>query len=179
MKLVITKKTKLCDLEVGKLFMTPDMECLAVKSEYRTEKGAIEAIIVGSGEMFWGGTSDPKEQRVLEVLEVDIIEEISDDKIKAVQDWRDAQAQQLKEDTKDMSSLERVQGALQLHHIDGILKGLDIALNILRKDEPKDNRTIEDCIHYDCYQGRHKCTNSDVKSSKCQGVCDKFTPKKS
>jgi len=69
----VKKKTKLCDLEAGKLFMTPDMECLAVKSEYTTEQGAIEAIIVGSGEMFWGGTSDPKVQRVLDVLEVEVI----------------------------------------------------------------------------------------------------------
>jgi len=99
-------------------------------------------------------------------------------KIDEIQAFRDAQAKQLAEDTKGMSSFERVQGALQLHHIDGILKGLDIALNILRKDEPKDERTIEDCIHYDCYQGRHKCTNPDIKSSKCQGVCVKFTPKK-
>lgn len=29
---------------------------IALKSEYRSESGAIEAYIVGSGEMFWGGT---------------------------------------------------------------------------------------------------------------------------
>jgi hypothetical protein len=56
-----------------------------------------------------------------------------EEKIKEVQAYRDAQAKQLEEDTKGMSSLERVQGALQLHHIDGILKGLDIALRILKK----------------------------------------------
>lgn len=56
-----------------------------------------------------------------------------EEKIKEIQDYRDAQAKQLAEDTKGMSSLERVQGALQLHHIDGILKGLDIALRILKK----------------------------------------------
>lgn len=55
------------------------------------------------------------------------------DKIKEVQDYRDAQAKQLEEDTKGMTSIERVQGALQLTHIDGILKGLDIALRILNK----------------------------------------------
>jgi len=73
MKLIVKKKTKLCDLDAGSLFMTPDMGCLALKSEYRTEKGAIEAYIVGSGEFFWGGTSDPEEQRNLEVLEIEII----------------------------------------------------------------------------------------------------------
>jgi hypothetical protein len=56
-----------------------------------------------------------------------------EDKIKEIQDWRDAQAKQLEEDTKGMTSIERVQGALQLTHIDGILKGLDIALRILKK----------------------------------------------
>lgn len=56
-----------------------------------------------------------------------------EDKIKEIQDWRDAQQKQLDEDTKGMSSLERVQGVLQLHHIEGILKGLDIALRILNK----------------------------------------------
>lgn len=76
MKLKVKKKpVKLSELKVGSLFMTPDMECLALKSEYRTDKGAIEAFIVGSGEMFWGGTSDPRVQRNLDVLEVKIIEE--------------------------------------------------------------------------------------------------------
>ncbi len=65
---------------------------------------------------------------------------IMKDKIDEIQAWRDAQAKQLEEDTKGMSSLERVQGALQLTHIDGILKGLDIALRILRKDEPKEEK---------------------------------------
>lgn len=97
-------------------------------------------------------------------------------KIDEIQAWRDAQAKQLEEDTKGMTSLDRVHGVLQIHHIEGILKGLDIALNILRKDEPKDNRTVEDCIHYDCAQGRHKCTNTEVISNKCKGICVKFTP---
>ena len=54
-------------------------------------------------------------------------------KIKEVQDWRDAQAKQLAEDTKGMTSLDRIHGVLQIHHIEGIIKGLDIALNILNK----------------------------------------------
>ena len=97
-----------------------------------------------------------------------------EDKIKEIQDWRDAQQKQLDEDTKGMTSLDRVHGVLQIHHIEGILKGLDIALRILREGKPKDERTIEDCLYYDCCQGKHKCTNLEVKSNKCQGVCDKF-----
>ena len=54
-------------------------------------------------------------------------------KIKEIQDYRDAQQKQLDEDTKGMTSIERVHGVLQIHHIDGILKGLDIALRILNK----------------------------------------------
>jgi hypothetical protein len=73
MKLKVKKTPiKLCELPVGSLFMTPDRKCLALKSEYRTDKGAIEAFIVGSGEMFWGGTDDPRVQRDLLVLEVKV-----------------------------------------------------------------------------------------------------------
>lgn len=53
-------KVRLVDLEPGGLF--EHNGCVALKSEYRTESGAVEAIIVGSGEMFWGGTSNSKEQ---------------------------------------------------------------------------------------------------------------------
>jgi hypothetical protein len=73
MKLKVKKKTvKLCELEPGSLFMTPDKSCLALKSEYNTNQGAVEAFIVGSGEMFWGGTSDTRVQRNLDVLKVEI-----------------------------------------------------------------------------------------------------------
>lgn len=73
MKLKVKKKTvKLCELKPGSLFMTPDKSCLALKSEYNTNQGAVEAFIVGTGEMFWGGTSDPRVQRNLDVLKVEI-----------------------------------------------------------------------------------------------------------
>jgi hypothetical protein len=78
MKLIIKDKIKLSDLEAGKLFMTPDMKCLALKSEYRTAKGAIEAHIVGSGEMFWGGTSDIRVLNNLDVLEVEVVKDGTD-----------------------------------------------------------------------------------------------------
>jgi hypothetical protein len=54
-------------------------------------------------------------------------------KIDEIQAYRDTQAKQLEEDTKGMTSIERVQNVTQIHHIDGILKGLDIALGILNK----------------------------------------------
>jgi hypothetical protein len=73
MKLKVKKTPiKLYELPVGSLFMTPDRKCLALKSEYRTDKGAIEAHIVGSGEMFWGGTSDIRVLNNLDVLEVKV-----------------------------------------------------------------------------------------------------------
>ena len=68
MEITIKGKVKLGELEAGKLFMYNGT--IALKSEYFTEKGAVEAYIVGSGEMFWGGTSTPKEQVELEVIEL-------------------------------------------------------------------------------------------------------------
>jgi hypothetical protein len=44
----------LLELDPGELFEFDGT--IALKSEYRTEKGAVESYIVGSGEMFWGGT---------------------------------------------------------------------------------------------------------------------------
>jgi hypothetical protein len=71
MEITIKKKIKLDELEPGKLFIYN--ETIALKTEYFTENGAIEAFIVGSGEMFWGGTSNAKEQSQLEVRELRII----------------------------------------------------------------------------------------------------------
>ncbi len=34
-----------------------------------------------------------------------------------------------------------------------------------------DSQTRETCYYYDEAQGRHKCTNDLVKSTKCRGVC--------
>jgi hypothetical protein len=73
MKLVLKNVTTLEKLPPGSLFMTLDMQCLGMKSEYRTEKGAIEAYIVDSGEFFWGGTGgDPAEQRKIEVIRIKV-----------------------------------------------------------------------------------------------------------
>lgn len=61
-------KVKLEDLEPGKLFRFGDT--IGFKSEYWTG-GAVEAFVVGSGEMFWGGTSKAAEQRELMVEPVE------------------------------------------------------------------------------------------------------------
>ncbi|HDR6312983.1 TPA: hypothetical protein QCU60_005007 [Bacillus cereus] len=53
-------KVRLADLEPGKLCRFGDT--IGFKAEYWTG-GAVEAFIVGSGEMFWGGTSAAKDQR--------------------------------------------------------------------------------------------------------------------
>ena len=62
-------KVRLADLEPGKLFRFG--ETVGFKSEYRWG-GAIEAFIVGSGEMFWGGTSTADKQRELMVEPIDL-----------------------------------------------------------------------------------------------------------
>jgi ADP-ribose pyrophosphatase YjhB (NUDIX family) len=70
MKLVKKALRHLFDLPAGSLFLFENTLCL--KTEYRTEQGAIEAHIVGSGEMFWGGTSDPKVQSMHLVTELEV-----------------------------------------------------------------------------------------------------------
>jgi hypothetical protein len=55
------------------------------------------------------------------------------DKIKEVQDYRDAQQKQLDEDLKGWTSIDRVKHALQITKVESIIKGLDIALGILNK----------------------------------------------
>ena len=53
------------ELPNGSLFMYNGTLCL--KTEYVSDSGAIsiEAYIVGSGCMFWGGTSNPYKQRLI------------------------------------------------------------------------------------------------------------------
>jgi len=66
-------KYTLEQLPCGSLF-TDEYGTIGLKTEYRTEKGAIEAFIIGSGEMYWVGTTDPEKQRSLEVWEIDASE---------------------------------------------------------------------------------------------------------
>lgn len=53
---------KLGELAPGMLFKKGDT--YVIKSEYRTEKGLCEAYIIGSGEMFYGGTGNPNALKV-------------------------------------------------------------------------------------------------------------------
>lgn len=61
---------KLKDLEKGSLFMYNGT--MALKSEYRSNQGSIQAYIVGSGEFFWGGVDTIEELNNLEVTPVKI-----------------------------------------------------------------------------------------------------------
>jgi len=66
-------------------------DTLCMKTEYRTEDAAIEAYIVNSGCMFWGGTNSPREQRGLLVYPVDVIdlqEEINKQVRKDYKQWK-------------------------------------------------------------------------------------------
>lgn len=60
------KKRTLNELQPGTLFAFGD-DCIGLKSEYRFGNGLIEAFIVGSGELFWGGTYTTEEQTELMV----------------------------------------------------------------------------------------------------------------
>ena len=41
-----------------------------------------------------------------------------------------------------------------------------------------DNQSKLNCVYYDCAQGRHKCVNPVVKSSRCNGVCKDYNDKR-
>jgi hypothetical protein len=62
---LVSEEVSLNDLPAGSLFQYGGT--IALKSEYRTRNDAIEAFIVGSGEMFWGGTDTASEQGELMV----------------------------------------------------------------------------------------------------------------
>ena len=67
----VGRKMPLWQLPAGSLFLY-EGRTVALKTEYRTSEGAIEAFIVGSGEMFWGGATNWQEQTELMVQEIDI-----------------------------------------------------------------------------------------------------------
>ena len=64
------RRVKLGNLPNGKLFSYNGD--IALKSEYKTTSGACECFIVGSGEMFWGGTSTPEELNNLYVTPISL-----------------------------------------------------------------------------------------------------------
>lgn len=58
----MSEKVKLGELEPGMMFKIGDT--YGFKSEYRNDKGVCECFILGSGEMFWGGTGNPNALKV-------------------------------------------------------------------------------------------------------------------
>lgn len=64
----LKKRKRLRNVHAGAFFLYG--ATMGFKSEYRTSEGAIEAYIVGSGEMFWGGVTDPQDQANLWVYEI-------------------------------------------------------------------------------------------------------------
>lgn len=61
-----TETVRLGDLPKGHMFIFDNT--IGMKSEYRTNAGAPECYIVGSGEMFWGGTTKAAELNELQVV---------------------------------------------------------------------------------------------------------------
>jgi len=53
-------------------------------------------------------------------------------KIKEIQQYHDEQQDALTESTKDFTAIQRVQNALKITQIEGILEGLTIALKIMK-----------------------------------------------
>lgn len=66
-------KVPLHKLPVGSLFAHGD-DCVAMKSEYTSINGLIEAYILGSGEIFWGGAKTVEEHRYIMVQPLDVVE---------------------------------------------------------------------------------------------------------
>jgi hypothetical protein len=61
----MSEKIPLDELLAGQLFRYNGST--ALKSEYRTDAGACECYLLGSGEMFWGGTNTAEELNALMV----------------------------------------------------------------------------------------------------------------
>ena len=53
-------------------------------------------------------------------------------KIKEIQKYRDEQQEALNDSIKDFTAIQRVQNALKITQIEGILEGLNIALKIMK-----------------------------------------------
>ena len=89
MKLIpFGEKISLDELLPGTIFAFDD-DCIAVKSEYRSGGGFIEAVIIGSGEMFWGGAKSVIEQNSLMVQPLEIAE-VAEDAVPVVHGrWED------------------------------------------------------------------------------------------
>jgi len=60
--MTMSEQIKMGELDPGTMFKCGDT--YGFKSEYRTDKGICECFILGSGEMFWGGTGNPNALKV-------------------------------------------------------------------------------------------------------------------
>ena len=72
------EKVTLLDLPAGTMFSydcSYGGKCIAMKSEYFHPNGGVEAIILGSGEFFWGDAKTAKELNRLMVQPLELIEE--------------------------------------------------------------------------------------------------------
>ena len=65
------EKVRLCEMDPG-LFLFDN--CLALKTEYMSNSGRIEAYIVDTGEFFHGGAKTVTEQRSLMVQPLKIVD---------------------------------------------------------------------------------------------------------
>lgn len=75
MKLIIKDRIRLVDLKNGSLFLTSDLKNIGLKTEYCTDELGIDAYLVGSGEKFWGGTDNARDQANVEVYELEVVTE--------------------------------------------------------------------------------------------------------
>ena len=71
----IGEKVTLLDLPAGTMFSYTSPKgytCIALKSEYFHPRGGVEAIILGSGEFFWGDAHTAAElnQQMVQPLEL-------------------------------------------------------------------------------------------------------------
>lgn len=72
------EKVTLWDLPAGTMFSYTSPKgytCIALKSEYFHPHGGVEAVILGSGEFFWGDAHTAKELNQLMVQPLELIEE--------------------------------------------------------------------------------------------------------
>ena len=106
------EKVRLCDLEPGALFEHDG--CIALKSEYQTSRGLIEAAIVDSGEQFWGGARTVQEQWELLVQPFTMEDAPANDPVEVVQCNRIPVSERLPEEVLEDGEKPHTASALVL-----------------------------------------------------------------
>ncbi|MCZ8541980.1 hypothetical protein [Psychrobacillus psychrodurans] len=92
---------KLGELEPGTLFKKNGT--YAIKSEYRNTKGTCESYIIGTGEMFWGGTGNPNALKVEPINFEGLIEQV--EKIEILEKEKETFRRMITEDLKPVNVL--------------------------------------------------------------------------